>query len=426
MMMHGFMNFINDMVDVFLSVLGGLMIAFAAVLAVFIFSVLMKGFKYTRRIVYSSVKKALSYNPYTSHRHRHHRGSMYGGSGVRGSRGSYRVDSSRGHWSGGGKIVVEARTPSMKLSVEPSRVPIDIPWRSTNASCKSEPISMPSWVSSSIIGVDLSDASCCLIGCGGWGCVYRCSVNGVNYALKTSRTLRDSIEGGGDIPTLVESARTPEASWVHSLRHPNLVRVLGYSKVLPITVYEYAGQGSLRPYISKGLIKGRNLVHAGIHVASGLRYLHTRGLIHGDVKPENILVFDGILKLGDYNSVRNLLEDLERQTISSSSIRSQCTPGYCAPEQVYADLARKARLEGYEDRVDVYQMGILLLEASSGRVIDGSKRVGMPESDLDRYLAGVEPAIRGLIYEMISENPWDRPSSDEVLRRLVRLYGSLV
>ncbi|MCE4602518.1 MAG: protein kinase, partial [Desulfurococcales archaeon] len=257
----------------------------------------------------------------------------------------------------------------------------------------------------------------CLLGCGGWGCVYRCTTPTGVYALKASKSLSGALEGGEPLPTVAEGALTPEASWLYKLVHPNLVRVLGYSRVLPVAVYEYADGGSLRRWIPRARLSAALVRGAALHVASGLRFLHSRGLVHGDVKPENVLVSSGVLKLGDYSSVRSLLEEAERASLGPS-VRIHCTPGYCAPEQVYADLAARASRLGYEDRVDVYQLGVLILEASTGKVLDGSRRVGMSRAELDALLGGVDPGLRDLVGEMLQAEPWSRPSISEVIRRL--------
>ena len=96
----------------------------------------------------------------------------------------------------------------------------------------------------------------------------------------------------------------------------------------------------------------------------------------GDVKPGNILVTrEGFVEVGDYSSVRRLLE-----VTSMTRGATSCTPGYCAPEQVFSDLRAKAVEAGMENRVDVYQLGNTLLEALTGEVIDGEYAVGRPDT----------------------------------------------
>ncbi len=390
-------DFIGEMIDVALTMAGVFMIVIISVVAALIIAAIARGAAWTMKTL-SRALEPRHHTRYIRHHMRHHRPPR--------TRIEYREPRRPAHTSNR-PVIVDAWTKPVKL-----------PRLGEPVKCGT-PFKLPAWISGSINGVELSGATCCLIGCGGWGCVYKCETGNGVYALKASLQVSRAIEAGEPPPTIREPTAMAEARWVYGLSHPNLLRVLGISSIIPVAVYEYANQGSLRPWISRGVLKGELLIHSAIHIASGLRYLHSRGLIHGDVKPENVLVSNGILKLGDYSSVRSLLEDLGG---SRTSRRGVCTPGYCAPEQVYSDLARKAREAGFEDRIDVYQLGVLILEAETGATLDGYKRVGMPGDRLQGLLSRVNPLLRGLVGEMISEDPLARPSSDEVLRRLTRVY----
>ena len=79
-----------------------------------------------------------------------------------------------------------------------------------------------------------------------------------------------------------------------------------------------------------------------VHVAWGLRYLHSGGVVHGDLKPENVIVVGGVCKVADLASVRCLLSRI------SGGRAGVCTPGFCAPEQVDLWLGAEARARGFE------------------------------------------------------------------------------
>ena len=277
-------------------------------------------------------------------------------------------------------------------------------------------------------GFTLLNAECSLVGCGGWGCVYACRVgDGSLVALKLHRVLVPVLEGGGswvEAPTLPESlvrGVRSEVEAVKRLRHPNIVRLIAYSEVAPLVIYEFVEGGSLRKYLTRFRGDVKSVVLLGIQVGDALRYMHSRGLVHGDIKPGNILVTkEGFVKVGDYTSVRKLLE-----VTSMTREATLCTPGYCAPEQVFSDLRAKAAEAGMENRVDVYQLGNLLLEALTGEVIDGEHAVCRPNAVRNALSKVSNPELRELLEEMLNPDPLSRPSMEEVIKRQVAILRNV-
>ncbi len=285
------------------------------------------------------------------------------------------------------------------------------------------PYLISDWVADLITGISLRGSRCYLIGCGGWGCVYECLVGNSSYAVKVVKDFRDIIELGSEgLPTVSESLIkkvVDEVEKIRSLNHPNLLKLLAYSSRAPIMVYEFAPEGSLRYWMKELRSDLRSVIKLGIQLGEALRYLHSRGLVHRDVKPENILIINGVAKLGDYSSLKKLLTTISR----TATAPTVCTPGYCAPEQIYSDLARKASELGLENRVDIYQLGNVLLELLTNEVVDAEEVVKRPKviDDLVRFVES--KYLRELIKSMLSPNPADRPSADEVVKELTKAYS---
>jgi serine/threonine protein kinase len=252
---------------------------------------------------------------------------------------------------------------------------------------------------------------CCLLGQGGWGSAYLCRKGNVKAVFKTPRGFEPIIEGRGEPPTVhsktLEKVRN-EANTISKLEHPHIIRLLGYSEKTPLLIYEYADYGTLHWQLSKGWKPSqKDILLIGIQLGDALRYIHSRGLIHGDIKPGNVFIKDRVIKLGDFSSITKLLS-----TMSYSRIPS--TIGFRAPEQVYRELRERAKKEGLENRIDVYQLANLMLYMLTGESIDGEdandkligeKLGGIPHNELKRLIG------TGLAVE-----PEKRPSAEELIK----------
>ncbi|MGZ8762218.1 MAG: protein kinase domain-containing protein [Acidimicrobiia bacterium] len=150
-----------------------------------------------------------------------------------------------------------------------------------------------------------------------------------------------------------------EAQLAASLHHPNIMAVYDWGDdVVPFMVLELLEGGSLRGMLDhERRLSPAQAAHVGRQVAAALEYAHSRGLVHRDVKPANLL-FDehGIVRVADFGLARALAE--ASWTEPAGAVLG--TARYAAPEQGGA-----FPLDG---RADLYALGLVLIEAVTGRV----------------------------------------------------------
>ncbi|ELP94034.1 tyrosine kinase, putative, partial [Entamoeba invadens IP1] len=151
--------------------------------------------------------------------------------------------------------------------------------------------------------------------------------------------------------------------------------------------------------------------------AHGIKYLHDNGVLHRDIKPDNILIFsfeDNIVansKLTDFGSSRNINLMLTNMTFTSGI----GTPVYMAPEVMFR--------KHYKKPADIYSFGITLLECFKWKEAYGGENFRYPWGIVDFITKGkrlekpenVTEKVFELIKKCWCEEPKDRISIDEIL-----------
>ncbi|KQQ03673.1 MULTISPECIES: serine/threonine-protein kinase [unclassified Rathayibacter] len=265
-----------------------------------------------------------------------------------------------------------------------------------------------------LLGATLLDRYLLLerIGAGGSGVVYRAR------DLRLARAVAVKVHrSAADTPD-ERSRRERETRLQIDSRHPSIVDVLdqGEAGESSFLVLEYfAAADPAARWFTSG--DARLLAEVGAQIADALAHLHEQGVVHRDVKPENVLVRSRPVpsgtalceaKLSDFGIARSL-EDA-RLTRSDVLVG---TAAYLSPESLGSGDVGPAS--------DVYSLGLVLLEALSGaRAYSGTTL----EISLQRmHHAPVIPASvpqhwRSLIAAMTALDPAARPSAREVARRL--------
>lgn len=250
-----------------------------------------------------------------------------------------------------------------------------------------------------------------LIGVGGMANVYKgCDVRtGNQIAVKVLK------EEFLDNEELVRRFKN-ESKAISILNHPNIVKVYDVSVTdqLQYIVMEYIDGITLKEYLKQrnGALTWKEVVHFATQVLSALDHAHSKGIVHRDVKPQNIMLqADGSIKMMDFGIAR--FSRAQSQTVSDKAIGSV---HYISPEQAKGDHT--------DARTDIYSVGVMMYEMLSGKLpFDGTGAVSiaiMQISEKPKPLAEVAPNIpvglRQITEKAMEKDPADRyQSAQEML-----------
>jgi serine/threonine-protein kinase len=194
-----------------------------------------------------------------------------------------------------------------------------------------------------------------------------------------------------------------EGSLLAGLDHPNIVPVLGYgdSKGMAYMVMPYIKGISLQERLERGRISKKERERWITQIAEALTFAHSKGIIHRDVKPSNVMVDkSGNALLTDFGLAREVEGS---NTLTGSMLLG--TPAYMAPEQGRGDLV-DARSDQYSFGVILYQLvtGRLPFEADSpmGTVL---KHIQEPVPRPSRFVNNMSPALERVILKCLAKDP---------------------
>ena len=209
-----------------------------------------------------------------------------------------------------------------------------------------------------------------------------------------------------------------EAQTAANLNHPNIVQIFDWGiGDEPFFVMEYIEGNTLTSIIAnKRTISMNDILFIGAQVSSGLQAAHSKGLVHRDIKPGNIMITpEGKVKVTDFGIVS--LQNEESDITKTGSILG--TASYISPEQAQGKPVSKES--------DLYSLGTVLYELITGRppfegdtpIATATKHITDKPEKLSTYRANIPKGIENAVLKLLHKYPKDRFKNAEDLRAVL-------
>lgn len=255
-----------------------------------------------------------------------------------------------------------------------------------------------------------------VIGQGGMSVVYRAKCHRLNRMVAV-KVLKDEFSEDAEFKNRFQD----ESLSVAMMSHPNIVSVYDVSKSddIEYIVMELIDGITLKEYLQKkGHLTWQETVYFALQIAKALEHAHNRGIIHRDIKPQNIMVLrDGTVKVADFGIAHQVSK---QQTYNKGEAIGSVH--YISPEQ-----AKGSRID---NRADIYSLGVVMYEMLTGRLpFEGTNPVdiaiqhinSIPLSPSD-YVKDIPEAIESITMKAMSPRLSQRYSSaDELIADLEKV-----
>ena len=253
------------------------------------------------------------------------------------------------------------------------------------------------------------------LGEGGMGVVYKALDTKLNREVALKFLPPHISQGGTERERFLQEAQAAAA-----LNHPNICVIFDIREDAeqPFIVMEYVDGSTIRKKLESGPMKMDDATKFGIQIGEALQEAHSKGIVHRDIKADNIIInSNGQAKVMDFGLAK--LKGSLKLTRTSSTVG---TLGYMAPEQIQGGEV--------DPRSDIFAFGVLLFEMLSGRLpFRGEHEAAMMYSiinedpeNIQKLVPEASPELSFLLKTALEKNPEDRyQHMSDVIRDLRRL-----
>jgi serine/threonine protein kinase len=212
-----------------------------------------------------------------------------------------------------------------------------------------------------------------------------------------------------------------EARTIAQVAHPNIATIFNIEQdgETLFMAMELVEGDSLAKLIERGAMIPLDAVRVATHVADGLAEAHRKGIVHRDIKPDNIIVSTRYVKVLDFGIAKQIGTAADKGLTQGNVVIG--TPHYMSPEQAMG--------RSVDSRTDMFSLGTVLYEMLSGNkpfvgkaVTETLLHIVMHEPvDIAKAAPGITPALADVVRRCMKKQPDERyPDCDELRTALVR------
>ncbi|MGN0624390.1 MAG: Stk1 family PASTA domain-containing Ser/Thr kinase [Oscillospiraceae bacterium] len=244
-----------------------------------------------------------------------------------------------------------------------------------------------------------------LIGVGGMADVYK-AVDVMENRVVAVKILKDEFSQNEEFLRRFRN----ESKAIAVLSHPNIVKIydVGFTDEIQFIVMEYIDGITLKEFIEQqGVLRWKDALHFVTQILRALQHAHDKGIVHRDIKPQNIMLFaDGTIKVMDFGIAR--FSRVDGKTLSDKTIGSV---HYISPEQARGDMT--------DERSDIYSVGVMLYEMLTGKKpFDGENPVAIALKHMQEdavapreIMPSIPEALEEIVIHAMERNPARRYQS---------------